>query len=335
MLMEKLESIYTGVIKLGDVEIPCYVLNDEKRVLSQREVVKLITGGRDSGDLRKYLSAKSIQPFLPEKFQINANSLEINAGTQVESMTSKQALNESNILIFSAGTRSVNGILASDVVDICNSYLKARLAGALQVNQSNIAEQCEIFISACAKTGIDAVIDEATGYQYYRQVNSLQEKFSAYLQEEYREWTLTFPRHFFVQLYKLEGIKPPVPLAKFPKRFGKYVMQFVYDTLDPDIADYLRKNNQEPGGKKHHHQLFSDFGYNSLSQHILSILGIMKASPNMERFKENISIAYPNARTITRNRQSHNKISQIKIDEPAYKQLDLFGYLPSVDTPDM
>lgn len=50
--MEKLESIYTGVIKLGDVEIPCYVLNDEKRVLSQREVVKLITGGRDSGDIK-------------------------------------------------------------------------------------------------------------------------------------------------------------------------------------------------------------------------------------------------------------------------------------------
>lgn len=332
--MEKLESIYTGVIKLDSVEIPCYVLNDEKRVLSQREVVKLITGGRDSGDLGKYLSAKSIQPFLPEKFQIRDNGLEISLGTQLDKTVQKQALNNSNVLIFSAGTRSVNGILASDVVDICNSYLKARLAGALQVNQSKIAEQCEIFISACAKTGIDAVIDEATGYQYYRQANSLQEKFSAFLQEEYREWTLTFPRQFFMQLYKLEGIKPPVPLAKFPKRFGKYVMQFVYDTLDPDIADYLRKNNQDPGGKKHHHQLFSDFGYNSLSQHILSILGIMKASPNMERFKENIAIAYPNARTITRNRQSSNKISQANREDLTYKQLDLFEYLPSINTPE-
>lgn len=332
--MEKLESIYTGVIKLGDVEIPCYVLNDEKRVLSQREIVKLITGGRESGDLGRYLSAKSIQPFLPSKFQISGNSLGTNAGTRIDEIASKQALNDHNMLIFNSGTRVVNGILASDVVDICNSYLKARQAGALQVNQAKIAEECEIFISACAKTGIDAVIDEATGYQYYRQANSLQEKFSAYLQEEYREWTLTFPRHFFMQLYKLEGVRPPVPLARFPKRFGKYVMQFVYDTLDPDIADYLRKNNQEPGGKKHHHQLFSDFGYNSLSQHILSIIGIMKASPNMGRFKENISIAYPNSKTMTRNRQALNRDSKTKIDEPVYKQGDLFGYLHSIDTPE-
>jgi hypothetical protein len=35
-------------------------------------------------------------------------------------------------------------------------------------------------------------------------------------------------------------------------------MQFVYDTLDPELADYLRKNNPKPSGKKHHHQKFTD-----------------------------------------------------------------------------
>lgn len=330
--MEHLESIYNGVIKLGDYEIPCYVLNDEQRVLSQREVVKLITGGRESGDLSRYLSAKSVHPFLPDKFRNTDNSLNILPGTQSEEIASKPAINMSYALIFNTGTRTVNGVLASDVVDICNAYLKARLAGTLQVNQAKIAEQCEMFVSACAKTGINAIIDEATGYQYYRKANDLQEKFKAYLQEEYREWTLTFPLQFFIQLYKLEGLKVPVPLSKYPKRFGKYVMQFVYDTLDPDIADYLRKNNEAPAGKHHHHQLFSDFGYNSLSQHILSVLGIMKASPNMARFKENLAIAYPNARTITRNRQMITKQTNKQLENSAHRQLTIFDYLPSVDT---
>lgn len=63
-----LEAPYSGIIKLGEFELPCYVLNDGTRVLSQREVVKLISGGRESGGLGQYLSAKSIQPFCRKNF---------------------------------------------------------------------------------------------------------------------------------------------------------------------------------------------------------------------------------------------------------------------------
>lgn len=59
--MSILEAPYSGVIKLGEFELPCYVLNDGTRVLSQCEVVKLISGGRESGDLNRYLSAKNMQ----------------------------------------------------------------------------------------------------------------------------------------------------------------------------------------------------------------------------------------------------------------------------------
>lgn len=329
--MSILEAPYSGVIKLGEFELPCYVLNDGTRVLSQREVVKLISGGRESGDLGTYLSAKSIQPFLPEKFQQRCNSLIISAGECEAKMAQNGPINERNVLIFKMGSSQINGVLASDIVDICNAYLKARLAGALHPQQAKMAEQCEIFISACAKTGIDAIIDEATGYQYYRNAESLQEKFKAYLQDEYREWTLSFPRQFFMQLYRLEHKNPPAKLAKYPLRFGKYVMQFVYDTLDPDIADYLRENNPNPGGHKHHHQLFNDLGYKDLMGHLMSVIGIMKASTNMDRFKENLANAFPNARTQRRARLESAKtenVNQSRID--ATEQL-LFEILPTID----
>jgi len=313
--MAELEALHTGIIKLGEFELPCYVLNNEKRVLAQNKVVQLITGGRESGDLGRYLKAQAIQPLLPPKFQGD---------------------HRRNVLVFKAGTNIVFGLEASDVVDICKAYLNARQQGILHPQQAKLAEQAEIFITACAKTGIDAIIDEATGYQYFRKANELQEKIQAYLQQEYREWTLTFPREFFIQLYKLEGIKPPMPLDTYPKRFGKYVMQFVYDTLDPDIADYLRENNPKPGGSKHHHQLFNDFGHKTLSDHIMSILGIMKASSTFDRFKENITIAFPNSRKQTKMRLAEQK-ELIKYEEECRNKIpiqgSLFDYIPTVNTP--
>lgn len=309
----ELEAIHTGVIKLGEFELPCYVLNNEMRVLSQREVVKLISGGRESGNLGGYLKARALQPYLPSSLQHET---------------------ERNHLVFKAGAITAHGIKASDVVDICNAYLKARAAGALQVNQMKIAEQSELFVSACAKTGIDAIVDEATGYQYFRKAKDLQEKFKAYLQEEYREWTLTFPRQFFMQLYKLEGKTPPIAYQPYPKRFGKYVMNYVYDTLDNDIADYLRKNNPNPGGATHHHQLFNSFGYTTLQEHLMAVLGIMKASINLTKFKENIAIAFPNLRTQRAVRLNTKKSIEKREIEKVARQQSLFDYYPTVNTPD-
>ncbi|MCB0400938.1 MAG: hypothetical protein KDD41_02565 [Flavobacteriales bacterium] len=310
--MADLEALHTGIMKLGMFELPCYVLNNEKRVFSQREVVKLISGGRESGGLTNYLKARSVEPYLPPKFRGEIKD---------------------NVLIFKAGSTTIHGIEANDVVDICKAYLTARQNGSLHPQQAKLAEQAEMFITACAKTGIDAVVDEATGYQYFRKVNDLQEKLNAYLQEEYREWTLTFPREFFMQLYKLEGKTPPMPLQKYPKRFGRYVMHYIYDTLDPDVADFLRENNPEPGGNRHHHQLFNDFGYDNLSSHLMSVIGIMKASTTMGKFKENIAIAFPNARTTRRGRLLEKRQLKIKEEETTNQQLSMFDYISTVNTP--
>lgn len=308
----ELEALHTGVIKLEEFELPCYVLNNEKRVLAQNKVVHLITGGRESGDLGRYLRAQAIEPLLPAKFRGDFKH---------------------NLLIFKVGTTVAHGIEASDVIDICKAYLTARQNGTLHPQQAKLAEQAEMFITACAKTGIDAIIDEATGYEYFKKAHSLQEKFKAYLQEEYREWTHTFPRQFFMQLYRLEGKVPPITHQPYPKRFGKYVMHFVYDTLDPDISDYLRKNNPEPQGIKHHHQLFNEFGYNNLQQHLMSVLGIMKASINLDRFNENISIAFPNTKTRRAVRLNKIKVEENIKEKRKPHQTSLFEYLPTVNTP--
>lgn len=290
-MSDEINQIHKGVIKLdeGKYEILCYVVDngrDVERYLAQTEVVKLISGGRESGNLQRYLASTALQQTLPK---------EIREGY------------EDNLLIINAGPYFVNGVKASIVVDICKSYLKARQLGLLKTNQYKLAEQAEMFISALAKTGIDSIIDEATGYQYFRKAGELQAKLDAYIQEEYREWTKTFPREFFLHLFRLESKPMPILDGPYPKRFGKYIMQFVYDTLDPEIADYLRVNNPNPSGKKHHHQKFNDVGYKSLTDHLFSVLGIMKASPDLSSFRNSLAFAFPNHRTRSRARLNQAK----------------------------
>lgn len=325
--MENINQIHKGVIKLNgheEYEIQCYVIDDGERVeryLSQSEVVKLISGGRESGNLQRYLASSALQDTLPCEI--------------------RECYND-NILVINAGLYSVNGVKASTVVDICNAYLKARQLGILKFNQIKLAEQSEIFISALAKTGIDAIIDEATGYQYFRKANDLQAKLDAYIVEGYREWTRTFPREFFMHLYRLEGKTPPQIDQPYPKRFGKYVMQFVYDTLDPEIADYLRENNPTPQGKKHHHQKFNDFGYKALTDHLFSVLGIAKASMNLDKFKENLSFAFPNSKVrkmarlaINRERKKEEQNSLSFLPTPnSPRQMSIFDILKAEDNQD-
>lgn len=308
--MDNVSQIHKGIITLGEYELPCYVVDNGEtveRVLTQREVVKLITGGRESGNLKQYLKSKALEETLPTEIYQNFDT---------------------NIVNINAGTYTINGVKASTLIDICSAYLKARQLGLLAPQQAKLAEQSEIFIAAVAKTGIDAVIDEATGYQYFRKAGELQEKLNAYIQEGYKEWTKTFPREFFMHLYRLEGMTPPLVDQPYPKRFGKYVMHYIYDTLDPDIADYLRENNPNPSGQKHHHQKFNDFGYKSLTDHLFSVLGIMKASLNMEVFKRNLSFAFPNTRTRRRariNEQRKKAEKEIQYLRTAYNhQYELF-----------
>ncbi|MHB1425851.1 MAG: hypothetical protein ACYC3I_22015 [Gemmataceae bacterium] len=44
-------SMFRGTLKFGDMDIECHVLNDGKRVFTQGEVVRLLTGGTESSNL--------------------------------------------------------------------------------------------------------------------------------------------------------------------------------------------------------------------------------------------------------------------------------------------
>ncbi len=251
-------SMFRGTLTMGDVELGCHVLSDGRRVLTQGEVVKAITGGSDTSNLTRYLErnplTKDFRPGPVIRFTV--------PGTPAAAV----------------------GYEAPLLIEICDKYLEARDRKLLKRSQQKLAMQAEIVIRACAKVGIIALIDEATGYQKVRAKNALQLKVQAFIADDLQEWARMFPEEFWYELARLEGIR--YSARSRPLRWGKYVMMFVYDAIDPEIGNELRRKNPNPHFKQNHHQWLKQFGRDKVHDQIQRVVTIMKLCEDMDDFRE-------------------------------------------------
>ena len=53
-------SMFQGTMKIGELELECHVLNDFRRVFTQREVVRILSGGRESGQFAALFGEKPL-----------------------------------------------------------------------------------------------------------------------------------------------------------------------------------------------------------------------------------------------------------------------------------
>ena len=150
------KATHTGDMDIGGLIIPCANLDNGERVISDRSFA-LTIGIRGSGAyyrkkkrgegamLPEYMSQKYLQPFISDELKAKIS----------ESITYK-----------SLNGAPANGISALVLPEICDVWVQARQKGALDIEQSQIAEKAYILLKAFAKVGIIALVDEATGYQY-------------------------------------------------------------------------------------------------------------------------------------------------------------------------
>lgn len=271
-------------LKIGGVEIPCYVLEDGTRVLSQRGMLSGVglsqgsSGGGGADRLGNFLAGKSISPFI-------SNDLMVVITNPIR-------------FRHSGGGGVAFGYPATILPDICDAVLAAREAGALQKQQMHIASQCEMLVRGFARVGIVALVDEATGYQAERDRHELHRILEAYLSEERLAWAKRFPDEFYRQIYRLRGWKwPPLGRAK-PPYLGHITNDIVYDRLPPGVLTELQRRNptKEDTKRRHwkHHQFLSeDFGQPDLRDHLLQVIAVMRVSKTWDAFKRVFDEAFP------------------------------------------
>lgn len=269
-------------LMIGDIEIPCYVLEDETRVLAQSGMIyslgmaKGSAGSREGGDrLREFAAGKAINPFISDKIR---------------------AVIENPVRFRPLTGGIAYGYPATLLADLCDAVMDARSTNVLQKQQLHIANRCELLIRGFARVGIIALVDEATGYQRLREERALAAILEKFIAKELQPWVRTFPYEFYQQIYRLRGWLGPDG-AKRPSVIGHYTNDFVYQRLAPGVLEELRARNPTlPIGyrRNRHHQWFTpDLGHPKLKEHLAAVTALMRAAPNWESFKRSVNRALP------------------------------------------
>lgn len=263
------KATHTGTLSIGDALIDCAVLSDGRRVITEKSMFKLLgrsRTGRIGGD--------QIPAFLAPK--------------NLKCMISSDLMRGVEIISFARNKSQISyGYEATLIPEICRIFIQAEEMKILTPSQLPTASKCKIILHALAKVGITGLIDEATGYQWFRENDELQILFKKLLTEEHQAWLKKFPDDFFDNLKKMYGIATG---KKNPSFFGHFINKYIYNEMAPEVLDELKKRNptDENGIRKHRHHQFivHSTGHPILDKQIQKVTVLMSVSDSIDGFVE-------------------------------------------------
>ena len=268
-------------LRIGDLEIPAYVLENGTRVLCGGGMQTALQLGQSHGSkLRKLLSSTNIKPHI-------SNELAMALDTPLRFTRPGR------------GGVLATGYESTILPDICSAILDARKKEKkLTAAELAVADQCEILTRAFAKVGIIALIDEVTGYQEIRDREALQQILDKFLRKEYAAWAQRFPEEFYREMFRLRNwqwrgmrAQPSLSGSSLHKRprlsapSSRHIGR-VWNVENPQGERGWRKH-------KHHQWLTEEIGIPALAQHLYATIGFMRASTTWDQFYRMMQRAFP------------------------------------------
>lgn len=281
---------HEGPFKIGQNEIWAAVLPNGKRLITQGTFLRALGRSRSPkagtgvlstvGGVPFFLQAEVLSPYISDELRMST--------TPIFCRTK-------------AGGRAV-GYDAELLPKVCDVYLKYRddcLAneGKIPEAYKKIIKACDILVRGLAIVGIIALVDEATGYQEFRDRQALQAILDKFIGKELAAWVKRFPDEFYGEIYRLRKWEWKGMKVNRPQVVAAYTKDIVYDRLAPGILKKLEEVNpiDERGKRKakHHQWLTTDVGNPALSQHLHAVIALMRVSTSWENFKSMLDRAFP------------------------------------------
>ena len=277
-----------GTLKIGNANLDCYVVSkglEKIRIFSAHGIrnafglsqpnAKKLKISKDAL-LPTFLSSNNLRPYVSNILDDRLELIEF--------------VNKTG--------QKVQGIPAILLPEICQIYISAHQDGKIHLNQIPIAIMASTILTALAKTGVIALVDEVSGYQEERARDELQTLLKSFISEDLLKWTQRFPHQFFREVYKIHGWPYKPGQNKHPQCLGNFINKYVYDAISPDVKEELQSKNPiiYENGKRavaHHQYLTEEVGIPSLDKHLIQCIGLLKASRSKEEFKDLFFRVFP------------------------------------------
>jgi P63C domain len=283
------QATHDGPLPIGDVVLIAANLANGKRLLSQGTFLQAIgrsrtpkagTGGFSNVDgLPFFLQAEALSPFISEELRLSTTPI---------------------LFRLKNGQRTV-GYDAGLLTGVCRVYQKLhqslteRMHGKDQRDSAQAKRtygQYKHIMGHFADRGIEALVDDATGFQADRARDEALKIVEQYVSPSYLiPWTRRFQHDFFRQAYKILGWEYKPGAVKHPQYLGKFILKYVYDPLPPGVLEELKRKlpKNEHGNRraKLWQALTPDTGIPHLDRQLTAVTTIMELSDGKEEFKDN------------------------------------------------
>lgn len=269
-------------LKIGDISIPCYVLDDRRRVLAQRALqtsVGMSTSGGSDGAQRLALFFESL------------------TGRGLDFSDLAARIRTPILFRLYAGGKPAYGYEATIINDVCEAILEARKQKKLHSNQKHFAEQCELLLRNLARVGIIDLVDRATGYDKVRFKEDIEHIVAKFVAKVLQPYIKTFPPEYYEHIYRLNSWPFDPTSNKRPGVVGHWTNDIVYARLAPGVLDELQRlTPRDDKGRlkdKLTRRLTRDFGHPKLKEHLSGVMALMKLAKSWQSFYAFLDDVYP------------------------------------------
>lgn len=262
-------------IRIADIEVPCFVLDDGRRVITMNgmlDTLGMARGGamvKGMNRLELFVSRERINPFV-------SNTLH----ERIQ-----------NPIRFRIGRTTAYGFDSDTLIEIAEAVIRADHEGNLQKQQAGIAHQCRVITASLTRIGLIALIDEATGYQTKRDSDELQQILTAYLLPEHRPWMQTIPAEFTNEIYRVYGWTRTAN-NRGPRYAGKLIRNLIYEKLPQPVLpalDSANPSNAKYQRKHRHHQFLTEKqGLDHFRSQVITVMTLLRISKNKADFNRHL-----------------------------------------------
>ena len=170
-------ATHSGQLAIANVMLPCFVLDEGTRVLSQEGMLRAFGRScqakaeiRDACHPPVFLAHKNLQPFISK--ELLEDSIPVHFRTE----DGDQAF----------------GYRAQVLPDVCNVYLSVKDAGKLHTGQKALARLSYHLVRELATLGVIALIDAASNYRELCHSPAVQGLLARYLKPFAARWSKRF-----------------------------------------------------------------------------------------------------------------------------------------------